>query len=259
MNRPPLSARQIRTALDILTALVVISVGVALAGLTWRIAGHAGTGAITVPGGRSAVSASIDPAPILALAPFGAATVTEAGQPTGIAAVLKGVVAAQSPDRAAAFIEVGGQPARVFRVGEGVEGATITGILRDRVLLDNGGRAEFLAFPDPAAGAASAGGDSQAAPAPTLPGGAPGPVPAAPSVNQMMQRLDARPVANGFAIGGNAPPGLRPGDVVQSINGASLSSPATAQSALAAAAESGQAQVTILRDGKQISITIPLE
>ena len=264
----PLSSRQIRTTLDILTALMVISVAVALAGLTWRIAGHAGTGAITVPGGRGAVSAPVDPGQILALAPFGtAATVAEAGQPTSIAAVLKGVIAAQSPDLAAAFIEVGGQPARPFRVGEGLEGATITGILRDRVLIDNAGRAEFLAFPNLTPGAsgpaacttATAPAAPTAAPAPTRPGGAPGPVPASASVMQAMKRLDARPVANGFAVGSAAPPGMRPGDVIQSINGASLSSPAAAESALAAAVESGQAQVNILRDGKQITITIPLE
>ena len=48
-----LTPRQARTALDILTGLVVISVAFALAGLTWRLAGHAGTGAISVPSGRS--------------------------------------------------------------------------------------------------------------------------------------------------------------------------------------------------------------
>jgi type II secretion system protein I len=53
-DRPqPSRPRQARTTLDLLTGAVVVSVAFALAGLTWRIAGHAGTGAITVPSGRS--------------------------------------------------------------------------------------------------------------------------------------------------------------------------------------------------------------
>ena len=79
---PALTPRQARTALDVLTGLVVISVAVALAGLTWRIAGHAGTGAITVPSGRSAPAIAPDIAPALALAPFGKVSSTDAAQAT---------------------------------------------------------------------------------------------------------------------------------------------------------------------------------
>ena len=44
-----LTPRQARIGLNLFTGAMVVSVAVALAGLTWRIAGHAGAGAITVP------------------------------------------------------------------------------------------------------------------------------------------------------------------------------------------------------------------
>jgi general secretion pathway protein C len=71
MSSLSLTPRQARTALDVLTGLVVISIAFALAGLTWRLAGHAGTGAITVPSGRSGPAVAPDIAPAIALAPFG--------------------------------------------------------------------------------------------------------------------------------------------------------------------------------------------
>ncbi|WBY09408.1 type II secretion system protein N [Sphingomonas sp. 7/4-4] len=144
-----LTPRQARTALDILTGLVVISVAFALAGLTWRLAGHAGTGAITAPSGRSGPAVAPDIAPAIALAPFGKVAGADASQATSLPLELKGVIAAIPAELSTAFIAVGGQAAAPFHVGEGVSGATIQSILRDRVILAIGGRTEFLAFPDP--------------------------------------------------------------------------------------------------------------
>ena len=61
----------------------------------------------------------------------------------------------------------------------------------------------------------------------------------------------------GYQDGDNAPPGLNSGDVITSVNGQSVSDPASAQSALAAAAASGNAQVQILRNGRTITVTVP--
>ena len=76
---PDLSPRQTRTALDIVTAAVVVSVTIALAGLTWRIAGHAGTGAVTVPSGSRPVAVPVDATAALAFAPFGKGAITDGG------------------------------------------------------------------------------------------------------------------------------------------------------------------------------------
>ena len=157
MNAPALALtpRQTKLALDLLTGAVVISVAFALAGLTWRIAGHAGVGAVTVPSGRSGPAMPASTGPAIALAPFGKGAVTDASQPTALPLVLQGIVAAQPASASTAFIIVSGQPAAPFQIGQSVGGATIQGILRDRVILSNQGRLEYLTFPDPNAAAAA--------------------------------------------------------------------------------------------------------
>ncbi|MDF2384949.1 hypothetical protein JMG10_25985, partial [Nostoc ellipsosporum NOK] len=144
-----LTSRQARIGLNLFTGAMVVSVAVALAGLTWRIAGHAGTGAITVPSGGSGPAMVPDIAAAVALAPFGKAPASEAGQATGLPLELKGVIAANPAELSTAFISVSGQPPKTYKVGDNVEGATIRAILPERVILASGGRSEFLAFPDP--------------------------------------------------------------------------------------------------------------
>ncbi len=266
-----LTPRQARTALDILTGLVVISVAFALAGLTWRLAGHAGTGAITVPSGRSGPAAAPDIAPALALAPFGKAAGADASQATSLPLELKGVIAATPPELSTAFIAVGGQAAAPFRVGEGVSGATIQSILRDRVILAIGGRTEFLGFPDPTLSpeqrqaaqnaAAQTPQPGQPGASVTAPGSGTSPPPAAPpaaAAAGLLQRFDASPVNGGYRIGDNGPPGMVAGDVIQSVNGTSLGDPNAANAAFASAQASGTAQIQILRDGKRLTLTVPL-
>ncbi|HEX8302628.1 type II secretion system protein N [Sphingomonas sp.] len=262
-----LTPRQARTGLDLATGLVVISVAIALAGLTWRIGGHAGTGAVTVPSGRTGPSVAPDIAVALALAPFGKVAVNDAGTATSLPLELKGVFAARPADLSVAYISVSGAPAAPFRIGETAGGATITAILRDRVVLSNAGRSEFLAFPDPTLSQADrAAAAAKGTPAPALvPGVAPAqgaapPPPAAPPVSQsgVLQRLDATPVSGGYRIGDNGPPGMVAGDVIQSVNGTPLSDTSAATGAFAAAQASGSAQVQILRDGKRITLTVSL-
>lgn len=269
-----LTPRQARTALDIFTGLVVISVGFALAGLTWRLAGHAGTGAITVPSGRSGPAVAPDVAPAIALAPFGKVAAADASQATSLPLELKGVIAAIPAELSTAFIAADGKPAAPFHVGEVVSGATIQSILRDRVILAIGGRTEFLAFPDPtlspeqrqaAQNQATQNRAAQTTPQPGAPaigsgGGAP-PPPAAPpaaATAGLLQRFDATPVSGGFRIGDNGPPGMVAGDVIQSVNGTSLGDPNAANAAFASAQASGTAQIQILRDGKRLTLTVPL-
>ncbi|MBB4840081.1 general secretion pathway protein C [Sphingomonas kyeonggiensis] len=270
-----LTPRQARIGLNLFTGAMVVSVAVALAGLTWRIAGHAGTGAITVPSGASGPAVAPDIGAAVALAPFGKPSVSEAGQATSLPLELKGVIAAGPGELSSAFISISGQPAKAYKVGDNINGATIQSILRDRVILANGGRNEFLAFPDPTLTPEQrqAAAQGQPAPAPanpvTAPPGAPPirtvpgapPPPAGPpqaSVGSILQRFDASPVQGGYRIGDNGPPGMVAGDVIQSVNGTSLSDPAAAQGAFAAAQANGTAQIQILRDGKRITLAVPL-
>lgn len=251
---PDLSPRQARTTLDIVAAAVIVSVAVALAGLTWRIAGHASTGAVTVPSGARPVAVTADVTPALAFAPFGKGAATDATQATALPLKLKGVFAASPAALSVAYIEVGGEPAKPFRVGEAPGGGVIEGILRDRVILRVDGRIEYLAFPDPTLTA-----DQQQAAASKPAQAVPVAAPAAPAASAAAAALSAMTPApgGGMQVGANAPPGLQTGDVITSIGGTPLTSPASAASAFAAAQSRGSVQVQIIRDGKPVTLTIP--
>lgn len=265
-----LSPRQVRIALDLVTAAMVISVAFALAGLTWRLRGHAGTGAVTVPSGRSAPSGTADIAPALALAPFGkgAGVATDSGQPTGLPLELRGIVAAQPVELSTAFIVVSGQPSAPFHIGQSVGGATIQGIARDRVILNNAGRTEYLTFPDPQRQPPAAGqpGAAPAAagavpPPPGAPAGAPppgAPPVSAANINAVLQRFNATPAAGGYRIGANPPAGLLAGDVLLSLNGTALSDSSAAAAAFNGAQSSGFATIIVLRAGKRLTLTVPI-
>lgn len=250
---PDLSPRQARTTLDLVTGAVVVSVAIALAGLTWRIAGHASTGAVTIPSGARPVAVTADITPALAFVPFGKGAPTDATQATALPLKLKGVFAASPTALSVAYIEVGGEPAKPFRIGEAPGGGTIEGILRDRVILRVAGRIEYLAFPDPALTA------EQQQKAATAPAPQPmAPVPAAPPAGAAGALAAMTPApGGGMQVGANAPPGLQSGDVITSIGGTPLTSPASAASAFAAAQGRGSVQVQITRDGKPVTLTIP--
>jgi general secretion pathway protein C len=255
---PDLSPRQTRTVLDIATAAVVVSVAIALAGLTWRIAGHASTGAVTVPSGARSLNAPADVTAALAFAPFGKGAITDASQATALPLKLRGVFAASPADLSVAYIEVGGEPAKAFRIGEVPGGGTIEGILRDRVLLRVNGRIEYLAFPDPTLTAdqqAAAAAQPAAQPAQAAPPNTPLSSNAVALPSALISGL--APVPGGVQIGANAPPGLQQGDVITSVNGRAINTQAQAANALAAAQSAGSAQIQITRDGKPVTLTVP--
>lgn len=258
---PDLSPRQARTALDIATAAVVVSVAIALAGLTWRIAGHAGTGAVTVPSGARPAAAPADVTAALAFAPFGRGAITDASQPTALPLKLRGVFAASPADLSVAYIEVGGEPAKPFRIGEAPGGGTVEGILRDRVLLRVNGRIEYLAFPDPTL-TADQQADAATRPAPqqaqAIQPAAPPPQ-RSPNAVALSSALVSglSPVPGGVQVGADAPPGLQQGDIVTSVNGRAINTQAQAANAIATAQSLGSVQIQIIRDGKPVTLTVP--
>lgn len=251
---PDLSPRQARTTLDLVTGAVVVSVAIALAGLTWRIAGHASTGAVTIPSAARPVAVTADITPALAFAPFGKGAATDATQPTALPLKLKGVFAASPAALSVAYIEVSGEPAKPFRIGEAPGGGTIEGILRDRVILRVAGRIEYLAFPDPSLTTEQ---QQKAAAAPPPQPAAPAPAAPPPSAAAAVLSAMTPAPGGGMQVGANAPPGLQSGDVITSIGGTPLTSPASAASAFAAAQSRGSVQVQITRDGKPVTLTIP--
>ncbi|KQN19586.1 signaling protein [Sphingomonas sp. Leaf33] len=262
MRRFDLSPYRQRIVLNVFTGAVIVSVAFALAGLTWRLGGHADVGAITVPPMRAAAPVP-DLAPALALAPFGrTGTDGEGATPTTLQLTLKGIVFARPAELSIAYIQAGTEAMKPFKVGEVVGGATIGAIQINRVILNNGGRSEFLAFPDPFArpGATPAPGSA----GPVVPAGnavtsaAPPVAPTSPTPEAMLQRLGATPTEGGYRIGIGAPAGLQQGDVIQQLNGTPLSSPDAARAAIAGAQASGTAQIQILRNGRSVTVTVPM-
>ncbi len=251
--------RRRRQVLNWTAGVALVSVGWAAAGLVWRMAGHPDSGAVTVPSSARVRGTSTDLGPALALSPFGKAAPGENAVATTLQAVLRGIVFVRPEALSTAFVAIGAEPAKPVRIGETVAGATVTEIRRDRILLSNAGRVEYLAMPDPFGRPPAPAGSVAPVGAPAAPAlPTPGLVPTTNPAQALIGRLGATQVAGGFAIGGSPPPGLRSGDVIQSVNGTALTDQASANAALAGAAQGGTAQVTILRDGRPITATIPL-
>jgi len=267
-----MSPRQARIGVDVFTALVAASVGVALAGLTWRLMGDPGTRL-----GASPVAARpappVDLAPLIALAPFGAAPAAAGGglQATDQPLMLRGILLAQPREASTALISVGDSAPVALSVGQSAGNATIAEIAIDHIVLASGGGRSILAFPKaagsgtaPAAGAAS----GQSAPAPTSMSSA-APPPVVPSAMTtaaggaaLLATLGATASGTGLSVANPNPAmrmaGLQPGDQIVAINGAAAAevsrNPALLQPMMAA----GTARLDVMRAGQRLTLSVPL-
>jgi general secretion pathway protein C len=249
-----MTPRQARIGVDIFTGLVVMSVGVALAGLTWRLMGDPGTRF-----GASPVAArpapQVDIAPLIALAPFGSASASASPQATNQPLILRGILLAQPRAASSVLISVGDTPPAAFAIGQAVGGATIDSIEIDHVVLLSGGARTALAFPRPAGGVAP-----PVQPASTLPTAAASAPTSSPSA--ILDSLGAAPSGAGLAVNNpNAAmrmAGLQPGDQIVAINGAPANevsrNPALLQPIIAA----GSARVDIVRAGQKMTLSVPI-
>ncbi|WP_404712122.1 type II secretion system protein N [Sphingomonas sp. MMS24-J13] len=242
-----MTPRQARIGADIFTGLVVVSVGVALAGLTWRLLGDPGTRF-----GASPVAARptppVDIAPLIALAPFGAAPGTSM-QASDQPLTLRGILLAEPRSASTVLISVGDAAPIAFGMGQAVGGATIDSIAIDHVVLLSGGARTMLGFPRATGGAA---------PVSTPPVTTPAP----PSSAPLLDSLGA--VASGAGLAVNNPnaamrmAGLLPGDQIVAINGAPAleltRNPALLQPIVAA----GSARIDIVRAGQKLTLSVPI-
>lgn len=274
-------------------AVVVASVALALAGLTWRLTGwDDGRAAIVTAETLPPRVAGPDPdvVRIVGLAPFGGGPGATGLPASTLGLVLKGVLLAWPPEASLALIATGEGPAQSYGVGASPAGnAVIEAIEIDRVILKVGDRRELLGFPEPAlaappattpgagitiapvtpppspeaaaalataspiASAAAAAAAAQARPAPP------------PTVDPAaaVAAMGATPVAEGYRIGANPPAelrrfGLRPGDVIETLNGESVGDLANDRALVQRAVASGGARVEIVRDGRRLTLTFPL-
>lgn len=237
-----------------------------------------------------------DVARIIGLAPFGGAAGGSDLQASTLGLVLKGIMLAYPAEASSALIAGADGAAVAYGVGASVAGsAVIESIEIDRVILRVGDRRELLAFPEPIVGAdpaptmttpgagitittpsppavasqsaeaaaalasaspiATAAAAEQAA-RPTQPAAAAAPAPSAAS-------LGVEATASGYRIGPNPSQelrrfGLQPGDVIETLNGQAVGSATTDRQLFERAVQSGGARVEVVRDGRRLTLTIPL-
>ncbi|MES2861613.1 MAG: type II secretion system protein N [Pseudomonadota bacterium] len=284
-------------AVRVAGVVVVASVAVALAGLTWRLTGwDDGRDEIVTSEASAPRVAGPDPdvARIVALAPFGGGALASGLPASSLGLILKGVLMAFPPEASVALIAAGDGPALSYGVGAAVAGdAVIETIEVDRVILRTGSGLQVLGFPPPVAGAPAPEGTTPGAgifitPPPgavTNPAASPAaaaalamssPIASAMAANQAAAKPQPAPAAptaaelgataqagGGYRIGDNPSPelrrlGLQPGDVIETLNGEAVGDVAGDRALAQRALASGGATVVIVRGGRRLTLTFPL-
>jgi len=258
-----MTPRQARVGVDIFTGVVVASVGVALAGLTWRLLGDPGTRYGAAPVAARPVE-SVDLAPIIAAAPFGTggATAGTDAPMTNQPLVLRGIVLASSRAASTALIQIGDAPPAAFAVGQVAGAATIEAIERDRVVLIAGGKRQILAFPQKPDRDGTSTPIPAAAPSTPVIAPPPPPLSAGGSAAAFLQNLGAAPNGEGFRVNNGSSigrlAGLQPGDQIERINGRAVADLARDPNAYAAISATGAARLELVRGGQRLTLIVPL-
>ncbi len=285
-----MSPRRVERSIDVAIGLIVVSVAVALAGLTWRIAGDPGRGSRGIAPVTATAAPPLDITPILALAPFGR-TAPVAASPTSLGLQLRAILLAEPRSASTALISAGGGPPQAVAIGQAIAGfsrggcltaiaggAIVDTIALDHVLLRVGGRTELLGFPRregssmpiPAAGAAPAAVLPPPAGAPPSTAASPGiavppamalpPASSAPSA--FLDSLGLAITDGGYRIGANPSAaariaGLLPGDLIEKVNGSVAGNVDKDGRALDAAIRSGEGRLEIMRSGRRMTLSFP--
>ena len=200
---------------------------------------------------------------------------------------LAGIMSTNDPKVGHALIG-GGRVDEVVAVGEKIERATLEEVYPRYIVINNGGKRERIELPKPAlANAGSTSVSRNAAPA-TSSVNAPQPssggfdisqLPQTPGAlrdymvrnpSTMQQLMDVRPFRqNGRVVGYKLNPkqdaslmrnfGIEPGDVVVSLNGVKLDNQRRGLKALRQLVTAQQVDMTLLRNGAEIPVSISLQ
>jgi general secretion pathway protein C len=207
-------------------------------------------------------TSGIDTPSIVAAHLFGVSAPEEAGDPaaatpTAASLVLDGTFATDDARRGMAIITDAGA-AKVYRVGDEVEGAALQLVYRDRVILARGGRFESLSLRKLAASDSA-----EPTPAPETTAGAQALadiMTADASTDESDHILGFRLRASGTARAEFFRSGLRPGDLLTGVNGTSLTDqdPQRSQEIVHTMLTSGRATVSVVRNGKPVDVSVDL-
>jgi general secretion pathway protein C len=270
---------------QIVTALLAIAIAVQLAFVVLGFLGSSGLGSVATPRGPAVPRPNrpaLDVQSIVSAHLFGVAAPAESDASadasnapnTTMNLVLAGTIATDDPKHGLAIIGETAQNAKVYSVGDAVNGgATLHSVYSDRVLLERGGVVEALALPRQLL----AGGSRPSASVPPPQTGVANPQGAALAEN--VRRLVAndpgivgelmRPqqvFQNGQMRGFRVYPGrnraqfsklgLQPGDLVTSVNGTPLDDPQRGAEIFRTIGSSPSVHVTVERNGRTQEITL---
>ena len=263
------------------TAVLVLAVAYALAGLTWELvpgprADAPAPEVAPVQGGGADRGGTRNYDDLIGSHLFGEAKVQT--QPAADAPVdapdttldleLTGVQATADSRQGQAIIASGRNHEKAYSVGDtiqGTNGVRLHAVYTDRVILDRNGQLESLHLPKAKAGQAAA-----------VQARLPGPATAAqPSVRQIISNNATKiskvlrlvpDLKGGRMLGFRISPGpdrkafdalgLKPGDVVTDVNGTPVNDPSKGLQVYQALGETTVANVTVLRNGSQQVIAI---
>jgi general secretion pathway protein C len=269
---------------QVVSVVLALALAVQLAFVTLGFLGSRGLGSVATPNPQATVRPArraLDIQSIVGAHLFGVAAPAQprAGDAsnapdTTMNLVLAGTIATDDPKRGLAIIGETAANAKVYSVGEAVNGgATLHSVYADRVLLDRGGALEALALPrKPLAGGAK---PAAYSPQPM----ASGANPQGPALAENVRRLIAndpgavsevmRPqqvFQNGQMRGFRVYPGrnraqfsrlgLQPGDLVTSVNGTPLDDPQRGNEIFRTIGTSDSVRVTIERNGHSQELTL---
>jgi general secretion pathway protein C len=285
LTASPSLARLTQRLPQVATAVLAIAIAVQLAFIVLGFLGSSGLNSTVTPGTATAprtTRPALDVQSIVNAHFFGVAApaqsqATDANNApnTTMNLVLAGTIATDDPKHGLAIIGETAANAKVYSVGEAVNGgATLHAVYTDRVLLDRGGSIEALALPrqalagagrpaastfqPPAGAGASTQGAALAENVRRLVANDPGVVSEIMRPQQVFQNGQMR----GFRVypGRNRAQfsklGLQPGDLVTSVNGTPLDDPQRGNEIFRTIGTSDSVRVTIERNGRSQEITL---
>lgn len=261
---------------QIVTWLLALALGVQAAVIVTNLAG-AGSGGVPPVDSSTAPPASAAPARRVDLpalvnahlfgrADAGADGADAANAPqTTLQLVLAGVLAQDDPQKGLAIVGESAAAAKVYAVGDPVPGgARLHSVYGDRVLIERGGAVESLSLPR----------QSSAPPPPA----AAAPVAENPAVERARRMIEENPSVIGDVLrpqpvfaqgkqrgyrvypgrnrGAFVQLGLRPGDLVTSINGTPLDDPARGMEIFRTIGTQPEVRVTVTRNGRQHELVL---
>jgi general secretion pathway protein C len=259
-------------------AAALVSLGLAADPLARRLGSGAEPLRLPAPSAPPAPEPPLSLDPILDLSPFGRPEEPDApaaqAEETALDLTLHGVVIAAGSKSSRAIVSNATEPPQAYAPGDRIAGvATLVAVEHDQIVLEVDGRRETLVFSDPAPQT-----ETEAAPRalPPLPEtAAPAPSDAALAIAEMRERFRDNPYRvledlgieaseAGYRIGANPAEavrraGLRPGDIVDSVNGHRVGNVELDRRFFETVAATGQARVEVVRGDQRLVLSFPLQ